>query len=160
MPYSEETASYKVSLSYRLSDVQVTALNLLLLQFNHTMLRIKDPKISLPFYTDASLYRRLSCPICQLTAPIDNWDGSHRQSVHTILRFIWVSDLMAVTAQGSNLVTSHYISSPLTTRAARPRMQRRKQTVAIAKVRNFPQPTVTRLTARFFVCGAFQASSN
>ncbi|KAF8473006.1 glyoxalase I [Russula ochroleuca] len=31
MPYSEETASYK---------------------FNHTMLRIKDPKVSIPFYTD------------------------------------------------------------------------------------------------------------
>ncbi|KAI0250149.1 glyoxalase I [Lactifluus subvellereus] len=31
MPYSEETASYK---------------------FNHTMLRIKDPNISIPFYTD------------------------------------------------------------------------------------------------------------
>lgn len=31
MPYSEETASYK---------------------FNHTMLRIKDPNISLPFYRD------------------------------------------------------------------------------------------------------------
>ncbi|KAN0116384.1 glyoxalase I [Russula decolorans] len=31
MPYSEETASYK---------------------FNHTMLRIKDPNVSIPFYTD------------------------------------------------------------------------------------------------------------
>ncbi|KAI0301057.1 glyoxalase I [Multifurca ochricompacta] len=31
MPYSDETASYK---------------------FNHTMLRIKDPKISIPFYTE------------------------------------------------------------------------------------------------------------
>ncbi|KAH9991778.1 glyoxalase I [Russula vinacea] len=34
MPYSEETSSYK---------------------FNHTMLRIKDPSVSIPFYTDAKL---------------------------------------------------------------------------------------------------------
>jgi catechol 2,3-dioxygenase-like lactoylglutathione lyase family enzyme len=25
------------------------------MQFNHTMLRIKDPSVSIPFYTDASL---------------------------------------------------------------------------------------------------------
>jgi hypothetical protein len=42
-----------------------------LLQFNHTMLRIKDPNVSIPFYTDVSFssISRLPCIIFIITSP-------------------------------------------------------------------------------------------